>query len=112
MDARSSIVDTVQDSCSALHIACEYPILKVVSLLVEGGQPLEEIDNQNRTALAIACAYGARDIAELLLNAGANPNTFEKVGRTRSTLLILICRMARMRCSQLARRGRSSLFGF
>lgn len=66
--------DTALDSSgrTALHFACHYGHLRVVSLLIELGATVDTENFYGETPLHSACAKGHGQVAELLISNGAD----------------------------------------
>lgn len=56
--------------------------LKIVTLLIEGGVPLDDVDGAGGTALMAAARAGRREVVELLLRSGAIPTVSDGKGNT------------------------------
>lgn len=63
-----SIDEPVEDSDTALHLACLYGYLPCVQLLLEKGASLEVKDEDGAIPLHDACAGGFTEIVEFILN--------------------------------------------
>lgn len=59
---------------TALHVACEREMRKIVKSLISKGATIDVIDFENRTALHLACENGNNKIVELLLSHKAEIN--------------------------------------
>ncbi|ETN85522.1 death domain protein [Necator americanus] len=70
------------DEETALHCAAARGHMECVQTLLDGGSPVDELDNHQRTALLCALENGHLDIALLLIHKGSKINEPDEKGNT------------------------------
>eukprot|EP01059_Diplonema_ambulator_P034002 TRINITY_DN7418_c0_g1_i1.p1 TRINITY_DN7418_c0_g1~~TRINITY_DN7418_c0_g1_i1.p1 ORF type:complete len:185 (+),score=43.17 TRINITY_DN7418_c0_g1_i1:48-602(+) len=67
---------------NALQVACSFPNMEVVLLLIKYGWSVNEKDARGKTPLHYASINGCTEIASALISNGANVNSKDKWGQT------------------------------
>src|SRR3989338_2106122 len=69
------------DGWTALLIACDRELIRVVNRLLAAGADIEATNDHCRTALLITSLTGNFEVVDTLLAAGAHPNSPDQEGR-------------------------------
>ncbi|KAI4371321.1 hypothetical protein MLD38_019569 [Melastoma candidum] len=81
-DMNIDINEAVEDSDTALHLACLYGQLPCVQLLLERGAGLEIKDEDGAIPLHDACAGGYKEIVQHLLSTARSPYLIKRMLET------------------------------